>query len=78
MARILYNPDVLGKDKIVDEEKIREIAVRIAQSIEYLHQNGIILRDFSLQSIVIEKTHDNSPTPKLSKFDRSIILGPGE
>ena len=63
MTRILYNPEVLGKDKVVDEIKIRDIASQIAQGMEYLHLNGVILRDFSLKSIVME-INGKSHTPK--------------
>ena len=29
-ARVIYNPEVLGKDLIVDENRIREIVLKIA------------------------------------------------
>ena len=45
-ARVIYNPEVLGKDLIVDEGKIRQIIQKIAQGLEMLHSLGIIMRDF--------------------------------
>lgn len=74
-ARVIYNPEVLGKDLIVDECRIREIMHKIAQGLEMLHSLGIILRDLQLKSIMMS---DNSEfaNPRICKFDRAIVLGP--
>lgn len=74
---MVYNRAILGKDRIVDEQKIREVVLKIAQALDDLHSQGIVLRDFQMKSVMMSDSSDYA-NPRLCKFDRAIVLGPEE
>ena len=75
----LLNQTKSKKDKILDEKRVRELAIKIGQALEYLHDLGIILRNFCAKGIlmtdVTKDRHLQTSIPRISKLDKAIILG---
>ena len=60
----------------MSEVKIREIALKIGKTLEYLHDNGIILRNLESSSILMSYAglvgdEDNTHTPRIAKLDKA-------
>ena len=67
------------KDKILDEKRVRELAIKIGQALEYLHELGIILRNFCAKGVlmtdVTKDRHLQTSIPRISRLDKAIIIG---
>jgi len=57
---------------------VREFAYKVAIGLEYLHDNGIVLRNMSPKQIYYTNATEGKGVPRLSKFNKAVILGPGE
>ena len=60
----------------IREERAREICVKIAHAIDFLHDYSIILGQIDIDSIIMTDLSD-SALPRLSKFSKARIIYPG-
>ena len=69
---------LLENDKMV-EIRVRDIAQQIGAALEYLHSNGIMLRNLDAQGILMSQTdieyNLQDAIPKIGRLGCSIITG---
>jgi serine/threonine protein kinase len=59
----------------ISERRGRELALQIAEAIQYLHSYGIVHRDIKLENVMMSSSADNA-VPKLVDFGLARIIGP--
>lgn len=57
----LHNPlhfdqYIISVETQLEEEFTRDFAIKIAQTLDYLHNNGVIIRNLSLSSFLMSET----------------------
>lgn len=67
----------LQLNKIYVENKIKEIAGMIGETIEYLHNYGVIIRDLDLNQISLSQVAELH-WPIIENIDMMVVQGPGE
>jgi serine/threonine protein kinase len=50
------------------EGQIKEFSIKIGQTLQYLHQKGIVLRNLECEGILMSEDTDHG-APRLSSFD---------
>jgi serine/threonine protein kinase len=62
---------------MVGEQRVKELALQIAEAINYLHNYGIVHRDIKLENIMMSD-ESNESVAKLADFGLSKIMGLSE
>lgn len=65
----------------IEEKHIRDFALKIAQTIEFLHESGITIKNLSIDSFLMSATTtegslDNA-MPRLLRLNKAIVQGYG-
>eukprot|EP00356_Strombidium_inclinatum_P011103 CAMPEP_0170497968 /NCGR_PEP_ID=MMETSP0208-20121228/26374_1 /TAXON_ID=197538 /ORGANISM="Strombidium inclinatum, Strain S3" /LENGTH=252 /DNA_ID=CAMNT_0010774969 /DNA_START=3160 /DNA_END=3914 /DNA_ORIENTATION=+ len=70
---------IIESGPLIDEQKSREFGLKIGQALEYLHENGVILRNLEASSILMtdESSSDiyESQYPKICRMDKAHVMG---
>ena len=59
----------------ISERRGRELALQVAEAIQYLHSYGIVHRDIKLENVMMSNPSDHA-VPKLVDFGLARIIGP--
>ena len=61
----------------IEEIRAQELAKKIGMAIEYLHDNGIILRNLESTGILMTETEEmvEKSIPRISRFNKAEIIG---
>lgn len=67
---------ILSNQNKLTETWVRNLALKLGQALDHLHQSGIILRDFDADGIVMnEQTHDIlSINPRITRINHAIVM----
>jgi serine/threonine protein kinase len=66
-------------DRKLEESQARELCLKIARALEYLHENGIILKNLEAKGILMTEaaisSHLDTSVPRISNLDRAHVMG---
>lgn len=64
----------------IEERRARELASKIGQALEYLHDNGIIIRNLDDTGILMSDTEKDLTlnVPRISRLNKAKVMGHGE
>ena len=62
------------------EPKARKIALKLSQVLEFLHDNGIILRNFDATGVLMTESEENKyeNIPRISRLNKALVKGESE
>ena len=59
---------------VIDEVRARQIALKIGQAVEHLHDNGIMLRDLGPKGILMTEDNTDEALPRISRLNSAIMM----
>ena len=63
--------------KTDNEMRMRDIGLKIAQALEFIHEFGIVVRDLDSGKILMTD-NSNIGFPRIANLNKAILLGPHE
>jgi serine/threonine protein kinase len=68
---------LVDRNNLLKEVRAKDIAHKLALGIEYLHEQGIIIDNLNLHTILMNDRTDQA-VPKISNFSRARVLEPNQ
>jgi serine/threonine protein kinase len=65
------------RNQLLKDARAREIALKLAQGIDFLHEQGIMIENLTLDTILMTQ-RDDQASPRISNLSKARILDPNK